>query len=327
MRILISLFVVLQVLPLSAEDLLMYSSRKDHLIKPLVKAYKKETGVEVKYITGKAGPLLQRILAEKSKSPADIFMTVDAGNLWNAAEKGIFEPIKSSNLNSIPSAYRDKDNQWFGLSVRARTIFYNSKLVKPSELSTYEDLASAKWKGKLCLRTSKKVYNQSLVAMLIAEHGEKKTQEIVRSWVKNLQQPVFSNDTKLLEAIASGDCHVGIANTYYFGRLVKKKPSIPVKLFWANQKSQGVHVNVSGAGVLKYSKKKKQAQKFLEWLKGAKAQEILSGLNMEYPVSGNIKLPSIVEAWGTYKPDQRNLTTAGKNQAKAVMLMGKAKYK
>jgi len=238
-----------------ADELVVYSARKEHLVKPLFDAYTQKTGVNVKYITDKAAPLLARLQAEGKNSPADMLITVDAGNLWQAAEKGVLTPIQSATLdNNIPAHLRDEKGRWYGLSVRARTIVYATDRVKDGELTTYEDLADAKWSGRLCLRTSKKVYNQSLVAMMIAQQGEKAAEAIVKGWVGNLATVPFSNDTKTMKAIAAGQCDVGIVNTYYYGRLMKKEPGTKLALFWPNQDGRGVHVNISGAGVTKNAK-------------------------------------------------------------------------
>jgi iron(III) transport system substrate-binding protein len=257
-----------------------------------------------------------------------MLITVDAGNLWQAANEGLLRPVNSPVLNAnIPAHLRDPNNQWFGLSVRARTIFYNKKNVKPEELSTYEDLASPKWKNRLCLRTSKKVYNQSLVAMMIAEHGEAKTEQIVKGWVNNLATDVFPDDTKMLEAIGAGQCDVGIANTYYYGRLMDKKPNLPVGIFWANQKAAGVHVNVSGAGVTKYAKNPAGAQKLIEWLSSEQAQNLYTDADMEFPVNPKIKPDPVLMSWGSFKPNLINVSKAGELQAAAVKLMDRAGYK
>ena len=219
--------------------MVVYSARNEQLIKPLFDAYTKETGVKIKFITDKEGALLQRLKAEGENTPADMLITVDAGNLWQAAREG------SAQAGAVESA----DRQYPGPPARPRQPvvrpvgarphhFLQHQKVKPAELSTYEDLGSPKWKGRLCLRTSKKVYNQSLVAMMIAEHGEAKTEQIVKSWVANLATDPFPDDTKMLEAIAAGQCDVGIANTYYFGRLIEKKPDLPLAIFWPNQKEQ-----------------------------------------------------------------------------------------
>ena len=170
--------------PASADTVTVYSARNEQLLKPLLDRYSKETGTEIKLLTANEGALLARLNAEAAGTPADVLITVDAGNLWQAAQQGLLQPINSSILNqNIPAHLRDPGNQWFGLSVRARTIVYSKAQIQAKDLSTYEDLADPKWKGKLCLRTSKKVYNQSLIAMMITEHGEAKTEAMVKGWI------------------------------------------------------------------------------------------------------------------------------------------------
>lgn len=309
-------------------QLVIYTARAEQLIKPIAQAYEKETGIKVAFVSDKEGPLMERLAAEGANTPADVFMTVDAGNLWQAQQKGLLQPIDSAILKAnVPEHLRDPKNEWFGLSVRARTIFFNKDKVKPEQLSTYEDLASDKWKGKLCLRSSKKVYNQSLVAMLSAENGKEATEKTVKGWVDNLAAPEFADDTKLLEAIAAGQCEVGIANTYYFGRLLEKTPNLNVGIFWANQKGKGTHVNIAGAGVAKNAKHKEQAVKFIEWLSSDKAQSMFADSNLEYPVNKAVKPNATVAAWGNYKQNLINIAQAGAGQADAVMLMDKAGYK
>ncbi|MGD2083458.1 MAG: Fe(3+) ABC transporter substrate-binding protein [Chromatiales bacterium] len=313
---------------LSADELVVYSARKEHLIEPLFDRYTEETGVPIRYITDSAGPLLQRLKAEGSRSRADMLITVDAGNLWQAAQEGVLARVDSEVLErNVPEHLRDPENRWFGLSVRARTIVYSTERVDPSELSTYEALAGPDWKGRLCLRTSKKVYNQSLVATLIARLGEEKAEEIVRGWVANLAVPPFSNDTKTMEAVAAGQCDVAIVNTYYFGRLQKKDPEIKLALFWPNQASSGVHVNVSGAGVTAHAPHHDQAVDLLEWLSKPEAQRLFAGLNMEYPVNPAVEPDPLVAAWGGFEPDAINLSEAGRLQADAVRLMDRAGYR
>ena len=311
-----------------ADEVVVYSARNEQLIKPMFDAYTKETGVKIKFITDKEGALLQRLKAEGENTPADMLITVDAGNLWEAAREGSLKPVQSKVLTAnIPAHLRDPGNQWFGLSVRARTIFFNNQKVKPADLSTYEDLGSQKWKDRLCLRTSKKVYNQSLVAMMIAEHGEAKAEQIVKSWVANLATDPFPDDTKMLEAIAAGQCDVGIANTYYFGRLIEKKPGLTLGIFWPNQKGSGVHVNVSGAGITRHAKHEKEAIKLLEWLSSDKAQNLFADVNLEYPVNPAVKTDPVVAAWGQFKQNPINVSKAGELQAAAVKLMDRAGYR
>ncbi len=326
--VLAALISVASAAPAAADEVVVYSARNEQLIKPLFDAYTRETGTKIKFITDKESALLERLKAEGARSPADMLITVDAGNLWLAAKEGVLAKTKSRTLaTNVPSYLRDPDGFWYGLSVRARTIVYHTGKVKPAELSTYEDLADPKWKGRLCLRTSKKVYNQSLVAMMIARLGEPKTEEIVRGWVANLATAPFPDDTKEMEAIAAGQCDVGIVNTYYYGRLMKKKPALPLTLFWPNQRAQGVHVNVSGAGITRHAKHRAAAVKLLEWMSSEKAQNLFADENMEYPVNPMVKPHATVAAWGTFKQDTINVAEAGKRQAQAVKLMDRAGYK
>lgn len=311
-----------------AEKLVVYSARNEQLIKPLFDAYTAATGIPILFITDKEGPLLARLKAEGANTPADLLITVDAGNLWLAEKEHLLAEVKSATLNAnIPAHLRDPDGHWFGLSVRARTVVYNSRKVNPAELFTYEDLAHPKWKGRLCLRTSKKVYNQSLVAMMIARLGEAETERVVRGWVANLATEPFSDDTKMMEAIVAGQCDVGIANTYYYGRLMKKQPALPLALFWPNQQDRGVHVNVSGAGVTAHAKHRAEAVKFLEWLSSEKAQNLYADVDMEYPVNPKVKPHPTVAAWGTFRQDAINVAEAGMRQTVAVRLMDRAGYK
>jgi iron(III) transport system substrate-binding protein len=310
-----------------ADELAIYSARNEQLIKPVFDRYTAETGIDIRFVTDDAGPLIERLAAEGANSPADILLTVDAGELWHAAERRLLQPIESKVLTTnIPESLRDPANRWFGLSVRARTIVYSTERVKPEELTTYEALADTKWRGKLCLRTSKKVYNQSLVAMLIAQHGEQQAEQIVRGWVDNLATDVFSNDILLMEAIAAGQCDVGIVNTYYFGRLLRDKPTTPVKLFWADQQGSGVHVNVSGAGVTMHAPHREAAQKFLEWLSQSESQSMFADINLEYPANPQVKADPVVQTWGEFKSNPINIAKAGELQAAAVKLMDRAGY-
>lgn len=312
----------------AADSLVIYSARNEQLIKPLFDRYTAETGTTIKFITDKEGALLARLKAEGASTPADILMTVDAGNLWLAAQEGALRPSTSALLTQrIPAHLRDPQGRWYGLSVRARTIVYHPQRVQPGELSTYEALGEPRFKNRLCLRTSKKVYNQSLVAMMIARHGEAKTEQIVRSWVQNLAAPVFADDTQVMKAIVAGQCDVGIVNTYYFGRLKSANPTTPIEIFWPNQQGAGVHVNVSGAGVTRHAKHAAAAIKLLEWLSSPTAQNLFADENLEYPANPAVKPAAAVAAWGAFKADTINVSEAGRLQAQAVKLMDRAGYR
>jgi iron(III) transport system substrate-binding protein len=328
-RLILAATTLLATVPALAVDrLVVYSARNEQLIKPIFDAYTRETGIEVRFTTGDAAVLVERLSAEGRNSPADLLLTVDAGELWNAAERGLLKPVRSKTLDrNVPAHLRDPDYRWYGLSMRARTIVYNPRKVDPQSLSTYEALAGPEWKGRLCLRTSKKVYNQSLVAMLIKAHGEAKTEQIVRGWVANLATDPFANDTQLLEAIAAGQCDVGIVNTYYFGRIVKERPDFNARLFWADSKAGGTHVNISGAGVVASSRNADAATRFLEWLSAGEAQQKFAALNMEYPVNPAVPVDPIVQSWGKFDSSPINVVEAGRLQPAAVRLMDRAGYR
>lgn len=314
--------------PAVSGPVIVYSSRQEHLIKPVFDRFTQETGIEVQFQTGEEGPLIARLEAEGPATFADVLYTVDAGNLWLAAEKGLLRPVESAVLEAdIPAHLQDPQNRWFGLSVRARTIVYSKERVDPAQLSSYEALADAQWKGRLCLRTSKKVYNMSLVGTLIERLGTEQTEQLVRGWVGNLATDVFSSDTLLVQAIAAGQCDVGLVNTYYLGQELQKDPALPVGLFWANQDSSGVHVNVSGAGITTHAKNPAGAQRLLEWLSTEVPQTMFSELNLEFPANPAVTPVALVQGWGEFKQDDLNVEAAGRRQAEAVMLMDRAGYR
>lgn len=316
------------VAPSSDEVVTIYSSRNEQLIKPLLDKYTEETGVKIELVTDKTGPLMARLQAEGNNTPADMLLTVDAGNLWQAAEQGLLQPVTSTVLETnVPAKYRDPKGQWTGLSLRARTILYDPNKVEASQLSTYADLADPKWKGKLCLRTSKSVYNQSLVASMIENLGSDKTEQIIRGWVDNLATDVFTDDTSLLEAIAAGQCEVGLTNSYYYGRILDEKPDFPVQIFWANQDTTGTHVNISGAGVIANSDNPSGALKLMEWLSSDEAQGIYASSDKEFPVKEGVDKSELLKSWGEFKPDDINVQKFGSLQTQAIQMMDKAGYK
>ena len=310
------------------EPIVVYSARKEHLIKPLFDEFTKETGIKVKYFTGQSGALIERLKLEGTNTKADILLTVDAGNLWYASTQGILRPIESDYLAStIPSYLKDEDeNMWVGLSVRARTIVYHTERILPSQLSSYADLADPKWRGRLCLRSAKKIYNKSLVAAMIYHFGKPETEKIIRGWVGNLATKPHAKDAQVMSAILSGQCDVGIVNTYYFAHLLKKEANTPLKLFWADEEKYGTHINISGAGISKYAPHPEGAKYLIEWLSSAKAQKIYANFNNEYPANQNILPNDEVLSWGDFKHDTIPLIQVGRLQAEAVKLMQLSGY-
>jgi iron(III) transport system substrate-binding protein len=310
-----------------SEEVVVYSARIESLIKPMFEAFTAKTGIPVQYFTAGEKELFERLQSEGANTPADVFMTVDVGNLWIAEHAGLLQGFSSEVVDkNIPGHLRAKDNAWIGLSVRARPIMYSTERVKPSELSTYEALGDAKWQGKLCFRTSKKVYTQSLVAAMIKTVGEERTEGVVRRWMAN-QPRIFDSDSKLLEAIAAGQCEVGIANTYYLAALLAKNPKFPVTVFWPNQGDRGVHINISGAGITKHAKHRDNAIKLIEFLSLPEAQNLYVDVNYEYPANPVVKPSPLIAAWGEFKADTMDVAAAGELQTAAVKLMDRVSYK
>ena len=326
--LLLSLFILVSCAYESSEELTIYTSRQPQLLEPIIETFYQETGIKVNLLSGNAQELMERIAIEGDESKADIFMTVDAGVLWQAAERDIFAEIDSDILkNNIPEYLRDSNNLWFGLSKRARTIVYSSDQFSDSDFSTYEDLADPKWQGKLCLRTSKKVYNRSLMASMIDAYGFDQAKKIVSGWVSNLATEVFSNDTNALKAVSSGQCGVTIVNTYYLARLLDDPKYNNLNLFWANQNDRGVHVNISGAGIVKTTKNKINAIKLLEYLSSEDAQDFYASANKEYPVLNGALVHDAIRDWGEFSEDGINVSKLGSLQKEAVFLAQEVGYK
>ncbi|NJM96434.1 MAG: Fe(3+) ABC transporter substrate-binding protein [Phormidesmis sp. RL_2_1] len=306
----------------------LYSSRHYNTDNELYETFTELTGIRVNLLEGKAEELLERLNAEGSNSPADVFMTVDAGMLWRADQAGIFAPVTSAVLNrNIPENLRHPDGKWFGFSKRARVIMYNKDAVEATDLSTYEDLADARWRGKILIRSSDNIYNQSLVASLIAAHGVEATEAWAEALVRNFARPPEGNDRAQIEAAAAGLGELAIANTYYLPRYAleedpsKKAVFDKIGVFFPNQNDRGVHVNISGAGVVLTAPHPSAAQQFLEYLSESEAQEFFAKGNSEYPVVEGVELDEIVAGFGTFKDDTVNVALYGENQAAAVQLM------
>ena len=310
-----------------AAEVMVYSARSHYGQEPAMEAFTKKTGIQVKSFGGESGPLFERLKAEGERTPADVLISVDAGNLWNAARAGLLARMDSPEVQAnIPAHLRDPDNRWVGLTVRARTIMYNTTKVKAEELSTYEALGDPKWKGRLCLRTSSHIYNQSLIATMIKRQGEAKTESIVRGWVAN-NPTLINGDTKILEAVAAGQCDVALTNSYYLGRIVAKDAAFPVAAFWANQQTSGTHVNISGAGLTAHGKNRAEAVKLIEFLTGPEAQQMFADSNFEFPANPQAAVNPVIAKWGRFKQDDTNVAAAGEFQAVATRLADRVGYK
>jgi len=317
-----------------ADEVNVYSARKEALILPLLQKFEAETGIGFNLITAKADELLKRLESEGRSTPADVFITTDAGRLQRAKEAGVLRAIDNAVLNArIPKNLRDTENYWFGLSQRARVIFYAKDRVDPGELSTYEALADANWKQRVCIRSSSNIYNQSLVASMIEADGVEHTETWARGLVANFARKPAGGDTDQLRAAAAGQCDVAIANTYYYGRLASsekeadRKVASALGLFWPNQDNRGAHINVSGAGITLHAKHPEAAERLLEFLVNAESQTWYAEVNNEYPVVADAQISDLLTSWGDFQSDSLNLSRLGENNRAAVQLMDRAGWR
>jgi len=319
----------------AADEVNLYSYRQPFLIEPLLKSFTDETGIKVNVVFAKKG-MLEKIQAAGSNNPADAVLTVDIGRLYGLKQAGVFEPVNSDVLNAnIPAHLRDPDGLWFGLTQRSRIALTSKDRVKPGELTTYEDLADPKFRGRICVRSGKHSYNVALIASMIAHHGEAKTKTWLEGVKANLARKPQGNDRAQAKAIYEGVCDVAIANTYYMGKMQtnEKKPeqkkwaeAIRVTFLNQNTSDRGAHMNVSGAGVLKGAKNKAAAIKLVEWLSGAKAQKIYAEDNFEYPANPRIDVSSLVKSWGDFKTDMISMEDIATRREAATKLVDEVNF-
>ena len=311
-KLLMILIIVFQVENLFAKEINIYSHRQPFLINPFLELFTKETGIKTNVVYSKKG-LAQRLKAEGENSPADIILTVDIGRLYIYEDLDLLASVESQKLiNNIPVYLRSPNNKWFGLSKRARVIVVNKNKINNNEISTLEDLADDKWKGKICSRPGSHVYNRGIMASVIAAHGEQKAEEWAKKLVNNFARRPQGNDRSQVKAIYEGECEISIINNYYFGKLKfsddpeQRKWAENVRLIFPNQglNDRGAHVNISGGGIAKHSKNKKEAQILLEFLSSEKAQKLYGEINFEYPVNSNVSPSSELQKWGEFREDQ-----------------------
>lgn len=323
----------------------VYTSRKEELVKTLFDKFTADTGIQVNFITDDAEKLIARIKSEGKDSPADLFMTADIANLLKAKNEGLLSPVESKTLQkSIPAAFRDKDNEWFGLTKRARVIIYDKKKIKPGEINNYEDLSSPKWKGKILSRSSASSYNQSLLASIIMADGKEKAAAWAKGVAANFARKPQGGDTDQIKALLAGEGEIAIVNTYYLGRMIEaeKKSEGEIEadeegeeneaehrigVIFPNQKNRGAHVNISGGGVVKTAKNRESAVKLLEFLAGNEAQSVYALANHEYPITPGVKPSSIVASWGSFKEDATELWKFDKHVPEAVKLFDEAGWR
>jgi len=312
----------------------LYSSRHYDTDLRLYDDFTAQTGIAVNRIEAGADELIERILNEGEFTEADLLITVDAGRLWRAEEAGIFAPVSSALLEQrIPEYLRQPEGLWFGLSTRARVIIYNKAAGLPVPLSTYADLADPAHEGKVCIRSSSNIYNLSLLAAIIARNGEAAAETWARGVVENFARDPQSNDTGQIRAVASGECGIGLVNTYYLARLAASEDpderalAGAVGVVFPDQGGNGTHVNVSGAGLVANAPNRENAIRFLEYLTSESAQSYFANGNHEYPAVEGVPPSPALLALGGFQPDTINAAELGEYQAAAVMVFDRAGWR
>lgn len=318
----------------AASEVNVYSHRHYDTDKQLFKMFEEKTGIKVNVVKAQASALIKRIQSEGKNSPADVLITVDAAGLFQAKDQGLLQPIESEYLTTnIPAKFRDKDNEWFALTKRARVAVYKTGSNIPNELKTYEDLADPKFKGQIMVRSSNNVYNQSLLAAVIAHHGEEYALNWAKGVVANMAHPPKGNDRYQVKAIANDIGSIAVANTYYIGKMVDNKDISQaeavkkVTILFPKFEKGGTHVNVSGAGVAKYAPNKENAIKFIEFLASKEAQDLFANGNFEYPILSSVEKNDILKSWGTFTEDDISMNLLGENNKAAVKIFDQANWR
>lgn len=317
-----------------AEEVNIYSYRQPFLIEPLLKAFSEQTGIKTNVVFAKKG-LLERLEHEGRNSPADILLTSDIGPLFDATEKDLFAPLSSEIINkNVPAQYRDPEGRWIGLTSRARLIYASKDRVELGEITTYEELADPKWKGRICTRSGKHTYNLSLIGSMIAHHGEAEAESWLSAVKENLAQKPQGNDRAQVKAIKEGVCDIALGNSYYFGHMLtnEKQPeqkawAESVNLIFPNQNDRGTHMNISGAGITKYAPHPDAAKKLIEFLTQEEAQRYYADVNFEFPVREDTPRSALIEKYmSNFKGDSINLQTVSSQRSAAAKMVDKVGF-
>lgn len=318
----------------SADEVNIYSARHYDSDQALYDAFTEKTGIDVNVLQGSSDQLIERIKREGKASPADVMITVDAGRLWRAEEEGIFQSVDSKVLDErLPATVRQPDGKWFGFSQRVRAIFYDPQDVDPANLKTYEDLADPRFKGELCIRSSNNIYNQSLLASIIAHDGKQKAEQWAQGVVDNMARDPEGGDTDQILGVASGECDIAVANHYYYARLLEsdnpddRAAAKKVQILFPNQDGRGAHVNIGGAGVVRDAPHRENAVRFLEFLASDEAQALFVKGNHEYPVVDGVAKDPVLESWGDFKRDDLNVSALGENNPEAIRIFDRVGWR
>lgn len=311
----------------------LYTHRHYDSDKLIFKQFEEATGIKINVVKANADELIQKMESEGDQSPADLLITVDAGRLVRAKNKGLLQPAKSETLlQKIPKHLRDSENHWFGLTKRARIIVYNKEKVSSEELSSYENLTDEKWKNRILIRSSSNIYNQSLMASIIANNGDSLAKSWASGMVKNFARTPKGNDRDQVKAVLAQEGDLAIINTYYLGKLLNSKDSNEVaagnavSVFFPNQNDRGAHINISGIGLAKHAPNKDNAIKFIEYLSSKEVQEIFAQANYEYPVNLEANSSELLNSWGSFKEDKLSLSKLGELNKEAVIIFDEVKW-
>lgn len=318
----------------NTNELTVYTHRHYESDQELFKRFEEKSGIKLNIVNASADELIQKMRLEGEQSPADVLITVDAGRLYRAKSQDLLQTFSSKLVDSIvPKHLKDEDGKWVGLTKRARVIAYSKDRVDSTELSTYENLISKNWDDKILVRSSSNIYNQSLLASIIANQGS----EFAENWAKgisaNMARSPKGNDRDQVKALANNEGDLAVVNTYYIGKMLNSEDKNEVEagksvnIFFPNQETTGTHINVSGIGIAKYSPNKENAIQFIEYLLQEEAQNIFAGSNFEYPVNSNVEPAEILKSWGDFKEDKLSLNELGKNNKEAVIIFDKAGWK
>ena len=311
--------------PALAQEINVYPHRQPELIQPLVDAFTAETGIKVNVAFVDKG-MAERLQAEGDRSPADLVLTVDIARLAQIVEADVVQPVQSAVLEAnIPETLRDPNDKWFGLTSRARIVYASKERVQPGEVTTYEDLASEKWKGRICSRSGLNDYNIALLGAMVARNGEEAATKWIEGVKANLARKPEGGDRDQVKAIAAGECDIAIGNTYYIGQMLndpeQKAAAEAVNLVFPTFVGGGTHLNISGVAMTKSAPNKENALKFMEWLSGDTAQKIYAETNYEYPVKPGVERSALVQSWGEFTPDTTPLADIAKARAAALKIM------
>jgi iron(III) transport system substrate-binding protein len=322
------------VLRAQAKEVNLYSSRHYDTDEALYSNFTKATGITVNRIEAGPDPLIERMKAEGANSPADVFISVDAGRIEAARAAGLLQPLRSEAMDRlVPVNLRDPDGHWFAFSYRARVIMYDKDKVKPADIARYEDLADPRWKGKVLTRSSTNIYSQSLTGSVLAANGPEKTEAWCRGLVANLARAPKGGDTDQIRAVAAGEGELAVSNTYYLGKLIRENKPADAELIrkigvlFPNQGDRGTHLNISGGGLAATARNKDNAQKFLEYLLTPEAQSYLAAGNDEYPVVAGVAAQKSIAGFGAFKQDSLNARVFARNNADALKIMDRAGWK